>query len=334
MNKEEASRKGITKIFKKILTLFILVVLICVSCGIYYAKNLTIGYKYYDQEPTLLGITQHEDFMTQTIEEYIDSLTDKGYYIISYHLDMDIFIKKSVVQKVSINEEHLKTKIISCLDIQILTTKLIIGDNIYYFKTEQECNSFIEELNKYIKQTYTTEGSIESISIITNEAELNEKIEEVKQAHNAAIEKAKKAAAAKKQITSRSGSTLRNKNYVSGAPLEKYTYISSHYGNRSRGWHTGVDFAAPGGTDIYAWKSGTVIFSGWSGGYGKYIKVDHGNGQISCYAHCSRLAVSVGQSVVKGQVIGYVGTTGNSTGNHLHFEIMINGNFVNPLNYI
>lgn len=334
MNKEESSPCGITKIFKKILTLFILVVLICVSCGIYYAKNLTIGYKYYDQDTTLLGITRQEDFMTQTVEEYIESLAEEGYYIMSYSLDMDIFIKKSVVQKVSINEEHLKTEIISSLDIQILATKLIIGDEVYYFKTEQECNSFIEELNKYIKQTYTTEGSVEEISIITNEMELNEKIEEVKQAHEAAIQKAKQAAAAKKQITSRSGSTLRNKEYISGVPLEKYTYISSYYGTRSRGWHTGVDFAAPGGTDIYAWKSGTVIFSGWSGGYGNYIKVDHGNGQISCYAHCSKLAVSVGQSVVQGQVIGYVGTTGNSTGNHLHFEIMINGSFVNPLNYI
>lgn len=334
MNKEDASHCGITKIFKKILTLFILVVLICVSCGIYYAKNLTIGYKYYNQESTLLGITQQEDFMTQTIEEYIESLEEQGYYIVSYHLDIDIFIKKSVVQKVSINEDHLKTQITNSLDVQILTTKLIIGDEIYYFKTEQECNSFIEELNKYIKQTYTTEGSVENISIITNETELNEKIVEVKEVHEAAIQKAKKAAAAQKQITSRSGSTLRTSDYREGAPLEKYTYISSYYGNRSRGWHTGVDFAAPSGTNIYAWKSGTVIFSGWSGGYGNYIKVDHGNGQISCYAHCSRLAVSVGQSVVQGQIIGYVGTTGNSTGNHLHFEIMINGNFVNPLNYI
>lgn len=334
MNKEDSSRYGITKIFKKILTLFILVVLICVSCGIYYAKNLTIGYKYYDQEPTLLGITRQEDFMTEEINKYINNLTEQGYYIVSYNLDMDMFIKKTVVQKVSINEEHLKTKIINSLDVQILTTKLMIEDETYYFKTENECNSFIEELNKYITQTYTTEGSVDNLSIITSEAELNEKIEEVKAEKEVIIQKAKLAAAKKTKITSRSGSTLRTSEYKTGAPLAKYTYISSYYGTRSRGWHTGVDFAAPSGTDIYAWKSGTVIFSGWSGSYGNYIKVDHGNGQISCYAHCSRLAVSVGQSVVQGQIIGYVGTTGNSTGNHLHFEIMINGNFVNPLNYI
>ena len=98
--------------------------------------------------------------------------------------------------------------------------------------------------------------------------------------------------------------------------------------------HTGVDFAAAGGTHIYAWKSGTVTFTGWSGGYGNFIIIQHNNGTVSRYAHCSGYAVSAGQTVSKGQTIGYVGTTGNSTGNHLHFEIQVNGSFVNPLNYL
>ena len=98
--------------------------------------------------------------------------------------------------------------------------------------------------------------------------------------------------------------------------------------------HTGVDFAAYSGTKIYSWKSGKVTFAGWSGGYGNFIEVSHDDGTISRYAHCSKLNVSLGQIVKKGQTIGYVGSTGNSTGPHLHFEIKVNGNFVNPLSYL
>lgn len=113
--------------------------------------------------------------------------------------------------------------------------------------------------------------------------------------------------------------------------------ITSRYASISRlrsGAHTGLDIAAPKGTPIKVVTSGTVTFSGWNGAYGKCIKVSHGNGVETWYAHCSKLYVEAGDTVEAGEVIGAVGTTGNSTGNHLHLEIRIDGEPVNPQNYL
>lgn len=113
-------------------------------------------------------------------------------------------------------------------------------------------------------------------------------------------------------------------------------YFSSGYGyRRSLGdFHTGVDFAGSVGTSIFASDGGKVTYAGWKGNYGYCVFIDHGNGFTTVYAHCSRLLVKVGQSVAKGETIALVGSTGRSTGPHVHFEIRLNGKTVNPLNYI
>ncbi|PKM50413.1 MAG: hypothetical protein CVV02_11585 [Firmicutes bacterium HGW-Firmicutes-7] len=111
--------------------------------------------------------------------------------------------------------------------------------------------------------------------------------------------------------------------------------ITSTFGPRWGTFHEGLDIAAPTGTRISAADGGTVIYSGWNnGGYGYLVKVDHGKGFVTYYAHNSKLLVEVGQKVAKGEVIAAVGSTGNSTGPHLHFEIRKNGNPQNPYNYL
>ncbi len=120
--------------------------------------------------------------------------------------------------------------------------------------------------------------------------------------------------------------------------------ISSPFGTRihpifkSRIFHTGIDYAIAYGTPIRASNAGKVIYSGWYGGYGKVVIVDHGlyRGQptSTLYAHMSKQAASVGQNVTKGQIIGYVGSTGYSTGPHLHFEVRVNGKPQNPSNFL
>ena len=113
--------------------------------------------------------------------------------------------------------------------------------------------------------------------------------------------------------------------------------ITSRFGSREsiRSYaHTGLDIAAPYGTPIKAAAKGTVKWSGYKGSYGNLVIIDCGNGVEMYYGHCSKLYATVGEEVEPGDVIGAVGSTGNSTGNHLHFEIRVNGTQVNPQNYI
>ena len=98
--------------------------------------------------------------------------------------------------------------------------------------------------------------------------------------------------------------------------------------------HKGIDIAATRGTPILATASGTVTFAGWSSGYGYLVKIDHKNGVETYYGHRSKLYVSAGDTVEAGEKIAAVGSTGNSTGNHLHFEIRLNGKQVNPQTYV
>lgn len=127
-------------------------------------------------------------------------------------------------------------------------------------------------------------------------------------------------------------SASRGSGNVSGLSWPLRTHINSYYGYRSGSMHTGIDIAGNIGDPFAAAAEGKVISAGWGGGYGNMIVIDHGNGVTTRYAHASKLLVSVGQNVSKGQTIGLVGSTGNSTGPHLHFEVMVNGSTVNPLN--
>ena len=110
--------------------------------------------------------------------------------------------------------------------------------------------------------------------------------------------------------------------------------LTSNFGTRWGRLHSGIDIGADEGEAICAAKSGRVIFSGTADGYGNYIKIDHGGGLETAYGHCSVLAANVGDEVEKGQTIAYVGSTGYSTGPHLHFEVKIDGEFKNPLDYV
>jgi len=132
---------------------------------------------------------------------------------------------------------------------------------------------------------------------------------------------------------------VRRVSYQEGAmrwPLSGFR-ITTYFGQRGafQRYHTGIDLAAPYGTPIVAAKAGQVEVAGWSSmGYGFHVVLDHGGGVETLYAHMSRIAVRAGQWVEAGQVIGYVGSTGWSTGPHLHFEVRVNGVARNPLAYL
>ncbi len=132
-------------------------------------------------------------------------------------------------------------------------------------------------------------------------------------------------------------------NYIGGNmawPSQASTRISSAFGNRIHPilrvykMHTGIDIAAPSGTNILAANAGTVISAGWNNSYGYMVMIDHGGGIVTLYAHSSKLLVSKGTVVARGQSIAKVGSTGRSTGPHLHFEVRVNGVYKNPRDYV
>ena len=120
-------------------------------------------------------------------------------------------------------------------------------------------------------------------------------------------------------------------------PLPGHTYISCHFGEVDafgNAGHRGTDIPAPEGTPILAAHSGTVLVSGWNDSYGNQVLLDNGAGLSTRYAHMTQTAVTAGEAVTAGKIIGYVGSTGDSTGNHLHFEVMQNGVRMNPLELV
>ncbi len=112
--------------------------------------------------------------------------------------------------------------------------------------------------------------------------------------------------------------------------------VTSRFGWRWGGsdWHPGIDVAADSGTPIVATADGVVVASGWNGGYGRQVIVDHGYGITTSYAHNSENVVSVGQKVKKGQLVAYMGSSGFSTGPHVHYEVKVNGTAVNPASFL
>ena len=170
---------------------------------------------------------------------------------------------------------------------------------------------------------------------------LSSQEEEYKKAYNEAESAMSSTKSELKKLldAQKSGSTT----YVGGTflwPTPGYTSITSPYGMRfdpifkTQKKHTGIDIGAPRGAKIVAANSGTVITAGFSSrGYGNYVVINHGGGKSTLYAHMSKILVSKGDKVNKGDQIGLVGSTGYSTGPHLHFEILINGNDTNPMNY-
>lgn len=123
-------------------------------------------------------------------------------------------------------------------------------------------------------------------------------------------------------------------------PTVKDSSITSRFGwrihpiTRKRKFHAGIDFGAPTGTPIYAYQAGLVEFAGWKSGYGKAVIINHGAGFSTLYGHASKLSVRKGERVAPGHIIGSIGSTGMSTGPHLHFEVRVNNKPVNPHPYL
>jgi murein DD-endopeptidase MepM/ murein hydrolase activator NlpD len=144
----------------------------------------------------------------------------------------------------------------------------------------------------------------------------------------------------RRRLAEESGKVLTYDGGMFKWPAPSYTRISDDYGNRihpitgTNQFHNGVDMAAPGGSPILAAYDGEVVAAAYNASMGNYIMIDHGDSLYTIYMHASALYVSKGDYVSKGQKIAEVGTTGRSTGNHLHFSVRKNGSYVSPWNYL
>ena len=214
-------------------------------------------------------------------------------------------------------------------------------------KEKEEKNKELQKL-KAEKEQKAANLSEEQKSLEKQLSEYKAQAESYAELERKAIADEERARQAARQKAAGSGTSGNTSNVISnpytggklGWPCPSSSRITSPYGWRVlfgvNDFHTGIDIGAVHGSNICAAESGTVILAnyGWNGGYGNYIIINHGNGITTRYAHASQLYVSAGQTVSKGQVIAAVGTTGNSTGPHLHFEVRENGSHTNPLNYL
>lgn len=195
---------------------------------------------------------------------------------------------------------------------------------------EASLNALISEKQRTI-EAVTNDISSKEAAIAEYEADIKEQNETIAMLEKVVAEEKAKLAAEN------------NRRYDGGMfawPAPSYTRISDDYGNRMHPilnvnkFHNGIDLAAPGGSPILAAYDGEVVAADYSGSMGNYVMIDHGDGLYTIYMHASALYVSKGTTVSKGQKIAAVGTTGRSTGNHLHFSVRLNGSYVSPWNYL
>lgn len=201
------------------------------------------------------------------------------------------------------------------------------------------------EMEEMQNQLIAKQDSLETM--METKAEEIASLDDAIKANEEKLEKLEKAVAdakRKQQEALNTGGTA-GESVISGNgyfthPCPGYSRISSYFGYREQPLpgastnHKGMDFAAPTGTPIYAAAAGTVTTAAYSGNAGNMIAINHGNGLVTIYMHCHAMYVSAGQKVEKGQNIAIVGSTGNSTGPHLHFQVNVNGVPTNPLNYL
>lgn len=267
----------------------------------------------------------------------------------------DFFDKAEMVRSVSntieeiINQLNAKMKEIEESKAEIESKRVAAEEEMKILKSNQEdLQVMLDESEAILAELQTQEQDVKK-HIDENDEELKRieaEIERYYQQKKIEEERRKREEELKKESgTSSSGtsSSGTSSSTVKGTgtyiwPVPGYSYISSDYYDTAgrTSMHGAIDIAGAGiyGSRVVAADAGEVIFvnsSGWGGGYGKYVIIDHGNGKSTLYAHMSNVAVQKGERVQQGQAIGAVGSTGNSTGPHLHFETRLNGKKYNPL---
>lgn len=246
----------------------------------------------------------------------------------------DLLYKVQMVKKVIEYDKSVLSEMKTAKQA-IVDAKTAIEDE----KTQKEMNREILQNNQDALESKLAQREAVINSISNDEKKARQLVDEA----DAEMEKFRNQLAAMSQSGQASSSTSSQTVVSNGSmqwPSATSKTITSPYGSRYHPiqkrtkFHSGIDIGASYGTAVLAAESGTVIKAGWNGGYGKCVVIDHGGGVYTLYGHNSALSVSIGAKVSKGQTIAQVGSTGNSTGPHIHFEVLINGKTTNPLSYV
>ena len=278
------------------------------------------GYTLYLGEARVFSINTLEDAMAVK-REYMERFNEEGTESISYTRPVTIeegyvlneWIKNKddafiLMEEMADVESVVK---LSYYEAIPYNTTIIEDADMYVGETKVDVKGITGE--KYIEHTYNKLNGETVEEYISGETVVTEVQDEV----------------------IRKGTKERPKGGASGNFINPTKgVLTSPFGPRWGRMHNGIDVAAPVGTPMYAADGGTVIYAGWMSGYGYLVQIDHKNGYVTYYAHCSALHVKVGTKVNQGDLIADMGSTGNSTGSHLHFEVRYNNTPQNPLNYV
>lgn len=271
-------------------------------------------------------VGDEEEFKEKINENVLNSDEDNVAFVELENVDYSA----SLVSRNQVNEEVVLAKLEES------------AKNVYRVYEVADLNN--EESKVYVNSMEEAESLVASLKETYSEVEPNlvintiylENVDEVNE-ENIQVAKEKMTANLQSELDEKEEKESRTVNGIYLAVVPVTGRITSRFGaNESIRDHThkGIDIGAAGGTPILATADGVVTRAGWSSGYGNLVVIDHGNGVTTYYGHCSRLYTSVGAEVKAGDKIAAVGSTGNSTGNHLHFEIRLNGKQVNPQKYV
>ena len=320
-------KKRLTQIFKFLIIIVVILILLLLMLILIFKPTYKVTYK-----NKFIGYSNN--FLNLEQEVY-DSLlkgdNNASYYDLEEPIKFELLLTK---RKLKLNYDIIGDIKKEAIPIYKYYSLYKGNERKYCFETYEEANSIIKELEKSNSDV----------------KQLNIKVEYLKDKKEYGAKKIAKKELFKAITVPRTKSKSASVSYkgVSGAkptldlkfttPLTGIITSPFTLSNRQvlgmNSPHSGIDIARPTGTPIRAAASGSVVIASYKGSYGNMIELDNGNEIVTVYGHLSRIAVSVGQRVKAGQVIGYVGSTGRSTGPHLHFEIRKNGIALNPAYYV
>ena len=283
-----------------------------------------------------IGYIEDKDDVIEKIEESLENdneTIDSITFTIKPEYELKLVNRTIDTNEEKVFEEIAKNTVVTYKYYEIALNESVISNVATIEEAEQLINEIKEQKGKEIEENNInltvaekfTEENIEVSPVEVARTNLNDKV--VTAINDEVARKAEEE-------------RIKNMPDVNGIKLANLPVtgtITSRYGVSSRirsSNHTGLDIAAKKGTPIQVVSDGVVTFAKYNGSYGYLVKVDHGNGVETWYAHTSKMYVSAGETVKAGDVIALVGSTGNSTGPHLHFEIRINGEHVNPQKYL